>query len=254
MTTACIVQARLGSSRLPAKVLLPLPAGRTVLEEVLSRCKQIPGVDVVVCAIPDTAENDILASFVSKANHVPYNPLFDTPPYPLGKDWAKGVTLVRGPEHDVLARYAKAAAAVNADIILRITSDCPLLDPQVCGELLKLRERTNAGFASNSWPARSYPVGFDCEVFTREALERANAAAPAMSPPGTLFERMDLATFDAHQDREHAGCPWMMRQTDIKKALLKAMDDRSHLRWTLDTLQDYVTIWNEFERREREAA
>lgn len=245
--TACIVQARLGSSRLPAKVLLPLPSGRLVVEEVLHRCKQIPSIDIVVLAIPDTSENDILGLVPLSARCREEGELFN-------------VKIVRGPEHDVLARYAKAAAAVNADVILRITSDCPLLDPQVCGDLLKLRERTNAGFASNSWPARSYPVGFDCEVFTREVLERAEETiAKPVEGEGMLSAvagniREAAAINRALADREHAGCGWMQRQDDIKKALLKAMDDRSHLRWTLDTKDDFVTIWNEFERQMREAA
>lgn len=215
MTTACVIQARLGSTRLPAKVLLPLPNGNVVLQEVIERCHRIPGVDVVVVAIPDTPENDILLPFA----------VYRT------------TQVVRGPEHDVLARYAKAAEAVNADVVLRITSDCPLLDPEVCGELLKLRERTAAGYASNSWPARSYPVGFDCEAVTRGALEMADYALA----PDAL-------------EREHVGLAWIQKEPVIKKALLKAMDDRSHIRWTLDTKDDYVAIWNEFERRQREAA
>ena len=225
MTTACIVQARLGSTRLPAKVLLPLPTGRTVLGEVLWRCCQIPGVDTVVLAVPDTPENFFLANAMGRL------------------DLPKTLIEVAGPEHDVLARYAKAAEAVSADVILRITSDCPLLDPGVCGELLMLRDRTNAGFASNSWPARSYPQGYDCEVFTRDVLERANREAAI--PAYTIQDR---------QDREHAGCGWMKRQPDIKKALLKAMVDRSSERITLDTLADYVHIWAVFEQQMREAA
>ena len=228
MRTACIIQARLGSTRLPAKVLLPLPTGRTVLEEVLFRCKQIPGVDVIVVAMPDAPESRILAGFIDKALAFPDSIT----------DCSKPYAVVLGPEHDVLARYAKAAEAVNADVILRITSDCPLLDPEVCGELLKLRERTNAGFASNSWPARSYPVGYDCEVFTRDVLERANVAL----------------AYGVNADREHAGCGWMKRQPDIKAALLKAMVDRSSERITLDTLADYVHIWSVFEQKMREAA
>jgi spore coat polysaccharide biosynthesis protein SpsF len=184
------------------------------LEEVLYRCWHIRGVDVVVAALPDTAENDILLRCIGRETVV-----------------------VRGPEDDVLSRYIKAVDAVEAHVILRITSDCPLLDPEVCGELLKLRERTAAGYASNSWPARSYPVGFDCEAVTRGALEMADYALAPDAP-----------------EREHVGLAWIQQQPVIKKALLKAMDDRSHLRWTLDTKDDFVTIWNAMEKQTREAA
>jgi spore coat polysaccharide biosynthesis protein SpsF len=227
-TTAAIVQARLGSSRLPAKVLLPLPNGRTVLEEVLHRCWQIEGVDKVVAAIPDTAENNILETLIAKMAFFDGGKVGELP---------LKAHIVRGPEHDVLSRYIKAVEAVGAQVILRITSDCPLLDPEVCGELLKLRERTAAGYASNSWPARSYPVGFDCEAVTRGALEMADYALAPDAP-----------------EREHVGLAWIQQQPVVKKALLKAMDDRSHLRWTLDEKDDFVTIWNVMEKQMREAA
>lgn len=210
MTVACIIQARLRSTRLPAKVLLPLPTGRTVLEEVIYRCKQIKGVDAVVVAIPDTPENDIIASVACRT------------------------AVVRGPEHDVLARYAKAASEVNADVIMRITSDCPLVDPEVSGQVLRLVG--GVGYASNCWPAREHPHGLDCEVFTRDLLSMANNEAT-----------------DAY-DREHV-TPFIQRNCRVEgSALLKSMVDRSHIRWTLDTIEDYVTIWDEFQRREKEAA
>jgi spore coat polysaccharide biosynthesis protein SpsF len=220
VTVAVIVQARLRSTRLPAKVLLPLPTGRTVLEEVLYRCKQIPGVDLVGCAIPDTPDNEALGAAALKAC----------------MDGARGVFLCYGPEHDVLARYLQAANFCGADIIVRITADCPLLDPDVCGEVVKLRDKTGADYAANCWPARSYPHGFDCEVFTIEALRLA-----------------DSVTTDA-SDREHVGPAIQKVLPNAKRALLKALDDRSHIRWTLDTLDDYVTIWDEFQRRELAAA
>jgi spore coat polysaccharide biosynthesis protein SpsF len=219
MRTACIIQARLGSTRLPAKVLLPLPTGRTVLGEVLFRCCRILGVDAVVLATPDTPENEFLLQAATHRQGLP-----------------KTIIEVVGPEHDVLARYAKAAKQVGADVIVRITADCPLLDPHACSEVIKLREGTGADYVSNSWPARSFPHGYDCEVFTIDALRRAH----------------ELTT-DA-SDREHVGPAIQKVLPNDKRALLKAMDDRSHIRLTLDTLSDYVAIWREFERRQRAEA
>jgi spore coat polysaccharide biosynthesis protein SpsF len=147
MTTAIVVQARIGSTRLPGKVLEDL-VGKPVLEHVLRRCDRIPGADVVVCAIPDTVENDPLQSVVEQC----------------------GATLVTGPEDDVMARFVTAAKAVKADIVVRITADCPMIDPEVCGEVIALRAAKNAAYASNVHP-RTYPKGLDCEVFTTKALE-----------------------------------------------------------------------------------
>jgi spore coat polysaccharide biosynthesis protein SpsF (cytidylyltransferase family) len=106
MTIAIIVQARYGSTRLPGKIMRPL-GGATVLRRVLDRCARIPGADVVVCAIPDTDENEPVAAEAARA----------------------GAVVVRGDERDVLARYAKAASAVGADMVMRVTSDCPFIDP-----------------------------------------------------------------------------------------------------------------------------
>jgi spore coat polysaccharide biosynthesis protein SpsF len=209
MKTACVVQARLGSSRLPAKVLLPLPNGVSVLEEVLMRCWRIPGIDQVVAAIPDTPENDILLDFV-------------------GDD----AVVVRGPEHDVLARYAKAAEAVGADTIMRVTSDCPLIDPEVCGQVLKRRAEGGYAYTCNNMPP-SFPIGFDAEAFTIGILRHANETA---TDP---------------VDREHV-TPMMRRIATGADGINVASEvERSHLRWTLDTLADYVVIWNVFQDQMR---
>lgn len=209
MTVAAIVQARLGSTRLPAKVLLPLPTGRTVLAETLWRCKQIRGVDVVVAAIPDTAENDILLQRIPK--------------------W---VEVVRGPEHDVLARYVKAAKAVRAETVVRITSDCPLIDPDVCGRVLEYHLNTLSGVTVNNEP-RTWPHGYDCEVFPASWLEQTAADATD------------------HYDREHV-TPFLRRRFPVVN--IASPVDRSQERLTLDTLDDYTHIWNIMREQMREAA
>lgn len=224
MKVAAIVQARLGSTRLPAKVMLVLPTGRTVIEEVLHRCARIKGVNTVVAAIPDTADNEVLAEHL----------------YPMCQQaqWLghKNLAVVRGPEHDVLSRYAKAAAEVKADVIMRITADCPLIDPDVCAKVLREVTEGSADYASNV-ERRSYPQGFDCQVVTSYLLKWA----------------VENAT-EAY-DREHV-LTLIERGTGpgFHKVNISSSPDRSHIRWTLDTIEDYVTIWKEFERREREAA
>lgn len=196
MTTAIIIQARWGSSRLPGKVLLDL-GGRTVLEHVLTRARRVRGADVVVCAIPDDQNSDPVAAEALKCR----------------------VQVFRGSEADVLARYLGAARMVQADTIMRVTSDCPLIDPAVCAGVLELRAASGSDYAANNMPP-SFPHGLDCEAFTTAAL--AEAARSTREP----------------YDREHV-TPWLRRAAHLKRANLAA-PDASHLgeRWTLDYPED----------------
>lgn len=197
MTTAVIVQARLGSSRLPGKVLKPL-AGGTVLQEVLRRCRAIPGAHLVVCAVPEGKNDDPVAEEAQRC----------------------GAIVTRGSEADVLDRYLKAAREVAADVVMRVTSDCPLIDPEVCGAVLRLRAAESADYACNNLPP-SFPHGLDCEAFTRHALE--------------LAWREGMAS----EDREHV-TPWLRRAPTIRRgALVGPGGDCVHLRWTLDFPEDY---------------
>ncbi len=142
----------MGSTRLPGKVLLPLN-GHTVIGEVLTRCGRIPGVDKVVCAIPDTKENDELAHEAG--------------------DYC---SVYRGPEFDVLARYHQAAIKYGADIIVRVTGDCPLISPDICGQVVTALKEDDCDYSSNVEP-RTFPQGYDCEAFTIGALRAADYAA-----------------------------------------------------------------------------
>ena len=215
----CIVQARLASSRLPAKVLLPLN-GHTVLEEVLRRCKRIPGVHEVVAAIPDNESCDILLPFIERQH----------------------VAVTRGPEHDVLARYTKAAQEHDADVVMRITSDCPLINPVLCGSVLARMLRDGVYYCSNVHP-RTFPQGWDCEVFTSGALHRADMEVGPMYSLGPHGAAWDNPI--AQHDREHV-TPFMLRDKSLFKSSVTQGDDQSAVRWTLDTLADYVTITRVF--------
>jgi spore coat polysaccharide biosynthesis protein SpsF (cytidylyltransferase family) len=131
-------------------VLLPLN-GHTVIGEVLRRCKKIPGIDEVICAIPDTGENDHLAQTASYY-----------------------ATVHAGEEHDVLRRYWTATNG-RFDVVMRVTADCPLINPDLCGEVLRKLVDERADYASNIEP-RTFPQGLDCEVFTMAALDAAEAS------------------------------------------------------------------------------
>lgn len=191
-----IVQARSGSSRLPGKVLRAL-AGRPVLVHVLERAAAVHGVERVCCAVPEGDADEPVASLADSC----------------------GATVVRGPELDVLERYRRAAGACGAEVVMRLTSDCPFLDPTVSGLVLARFLEERPDYCSNVDP-RSWPRGLDTEVFSRAALEAA--AAKARAPA----------------DREHV-TPWI-RQNPGYRHLNVARDGQSlaDWRWTLDFPED----------------
>lgn len=146
-----VIQARLGSTRLPGKALADL-AGRPMLAHVAERAKAIPGIDGVVLATTVNQGDDALEAFAREI----------------------GVDCVRGSEEDVLDRFLVAARETKAEAIVRITADCPLLDPEVSGQVLAkyLALRPDVDYVSNVHPP-TYPDGLDTEVFSVEALGRA---------------------------------------------------------------------------------
>ncbi len=193
---AVVVQARATSTRLPRKVSLDL-AGRPVLDHVVLRCATIPGVDAVVVAVPAGREHEPVAELAN----------------------TRGAAVVRGDEHDVLSRYHAAAEAVGADVIMRVTSDCPLIDPVVAADVLELVASGAADYATNNVPPL-WPHGLDCEAFTRDLLEEAAASAIASD------------------DREHVS-PWMRRNPDLRRvSLLGPGGFAAEQRWTIDYPED----------------
>jgi spore coat polysaccharide biosynthesis protein SpsF len=191
-----IVQARMGSSRLPGKVMEPIE-GRPVLAHVLARCAAIAGSDAVVCAVPDEAASAPLEALAR----------------------ACGAQVYRGSETDVLDRYLGATRMAGADVVMRVTSDCPLIDPEVCAAVLDLRAREDADYAANNMPG-SYPHGLDCEAFTTAALAEAHR------------------TTAEPYDREHV-TPWLRRAPHLRRANLASADPAlERHRWTLDYPED----------------
>ena len=197
MIKAVIVQARMTSTRLPGKVLEDI-AGTTALGHVLQRCAAIPGIDKVCCAIPEGSRQDAVADEAER----------------------HGAMVVRGCENDVLARYFHAANALNAHIVMRVTSDCPLIDPWLCGEVLSALDSGEAvDYAANNFSHR-YPHGLDCEAFTSVAL--------------TLAWKMATEEYD----REHV-TPWLRRAPEIRRVSIDGPDAAlGQLRWTLDYPED----------------
>ncbi|RAU22881.1 aminotransferase [Paramagnetospirillum kuznetsovii] len=201
MTAVAIIQARLSSTRLPGKVLLPL-GGRPVLDWVVTAAQAIAGIDKVVIATSGQGDDDAIAA------------------------WAKaaGVACHRGPLDDVLERFAQAARAERADIVMRLTADCPLLDPRVCGEVLALLKRSGGAYASNVTPA-SWPDGLDCEAFTMAALESAAAEATRAA------DREHVTVFI--RDRRHRFA---------QSSLVCPLPGLQSERWTLDEPADLAFL------------
>jgi spore coat polysaccharide biosynthesis protein SpsF len=206
LRTVVIVQARLGSSRLPGKVLREL-AGRTVLRRVLERCAAIQDVDMVCCAIPSSPPNDALAEEAVRC----------------------GAVVTCGSESDVLDRYYRAALELKADWIMRVTSDCPLLDPEVATQVLRLVTVEGADYACNNAPP-TWPHGLDCEAFRFEWLQRA--ANEAILP----------------SEREHV-TPFIRTHSQARTLVLEGPGGQvSQHRWTLDTEPDLIFLKALFER------
>ena len=197
MNTVGVIQARMGSERLPGKVLKNL-AGQPMLGRVVRRTSRARNLDTVVVATTQSTEDDAIASLCQT------------------HDWF----LYRGNEDDVLDRYHAAAQHFGADVIARITSDCPLIDPDLIDKVVGTFLRGRWDYASNILEPRTFPRGLDVEVLSFEALERAweEDANPAW--------------------REHV-TPYIVRHPE--KFRLRAIvndTDYSHMRWTVDTEED----------------
>lgn len=203
-----VVQARMGSTRLPGKSLADV-CGRPLLAHVLTRVKAASCLDQVVLA---TTTHDRDGALVPVAE-------------------ALDVPVFRGSESDVLDRFHGAAVEHGAGMIVRITADCPLVDPDVIGRVVAALQDGHAEYASNVEP-RSFPKGLDAEAFTFDALDRAwlEATAP--------------------YDREHV-TPYLRRDPQrFRHANISADADHSVWRWTVDDDDDlefvrrvYARLW-----------
>jgi spore coat polysaccharide biosynthesis protein SpsF (cytidylyltransferase family) len=194
--TVAIVQARMGSTRLPGKVLADL-AGRPVLARVIERTRRAQRVDAVVVATTDDPADDPIAALCYQLD----------------------VACFRGSEHDVLDRYYQAARYHHADAIVRITADCPLIDPQVIDRVITAFVAGKYDYMANINPP-TYPDGLDTEICSFAALERSWLAAKLRS------EREHVTLYI----RNH---PELFRSGNVVHD-----HDLSNLRWVVDEPRD----------------
>jgi spore coat polysaccharide biosynthesis protein SpsF len=199
MKTVIIVQARMTSTRLPGKVL-KMVLNKPLLEYQIERLKQIKIADEIVIA---TTTNDTDQPIVDLCNRL------DLPYF-------------RGSEEDVLSRYYEAAEKYNADVVVRITSDCPVIDPAVCEEAITYFLKNQGQY--DYVRLEQYPRGLDVEVFSFTVLDECFRGATDKP------------------DREHV-TPFIYRHPERYR--LKNMicdEDYSHHRWTVDTPEDLELI------------
>ena len=198
MKVVAIIQARMGSSRLPGKVLSDL-AGEPMLARVVHRVRRARLVDEVVVATTDEPQDSAILEFC--AEH--------------------GWPCYAGSEHDVLDRYYQAATERNADIVVRVTSDCPLIDPQVIDEVVRrFREHRYVDYVSCTLAPRTFPRGLDTEVFSYDALAEA-------------WQQTTDPTY-----REHV-TPYFYNNPDLFELDgVYSYANHAQFRWTVDTPED----------------
>jgi spore coat polysaccharide biosynthesis protein SpsF len=210
MKIVAILQARYDSSRQPGKVLLPM-GDTTVLGQVLSRVRSAKRLHAAWVATSILPADDAIANEAARL----------------------GAPCFRGSSEDVLARYHDTAAAATADVIVRVTCDCPLFDGALLDEMLDNFERETAAGAPIDYMSnvivRSYPRGLDAEIFTRSALEKAFIEASRT------------------YDREHVTAYFYNNPEIFHLRNYAGTENLTKYRWTLDTPEDYTLIRSIFE-------
>lgn len=202
MITA-IIQARMGSTRLPGKVLKEID-GIPLLQYQAGRIGKSELIERIIVATSSLDKDDAIEEFCNE-NEIEY---------------------FRGSENDVLDRYYLCAKKCKADIIVRLTADCPLVDPKVIDDAIKLLTEEQADYVANTVPPEStkFPDGSDVEVFTMEALSRAFREAK-----------------DSH-DREHVTFHFWKYDNGFKTTQLDYVRDYSKYRFTVDYPEDFEVV------------
>jgi glutamate-1-semialdehyde 2,1-aminomutase len=202
-TVLAVVQARMGSMRLPQKVMREIE-GTPLIGLLLQRLAESERITRIVVATPESAENDSLVTYVESL----------------------GFATVRGDELDVLSRYARALDQEDADVVVRITGDCPLVDPALVDQVINAYLQQSVDYLSNTDPP-TFPDGLDIEVMSAAALRTANAEASSV------------------YDREHV-TPYLRTSDTFTRGTFAADADYSNLRWTVDDADDLAFVQSVF--------
>jgi len=203
MKVVGLIQARMGSTRLPGKVLKSV-AGISMVELILFRLSKCKELDQIVVAASKEKENEALQDIVE----------------------SHGYKCTRGSEKDVLKRFYESANSVEAEIIVRITGDCPLVDASLVDQCVQEFKNSNVDYFSNIQPP-TFPDGLDIEVMSFASLKIANKEA------------------STKYDREHV-TPYIRNSNKFKKDSLSYSQDLSNLRWSVDELEDLTVVTKVF--------
>lgn len=212
--SVAVIQARVGSTRLPGKVMYPLD-GRHVLDHVIERASSADLVEETIVATSTEKPDDVIERYASEF----------------------GADVIRGSESDVLGRFERTVQKHDPDIILRITGDCPLISPAFIDTAVERIRTENVDYVSAGLE-RTFPRGVTCEAFTVESFERMSTKAnePHHREHVTPYYREHPAEFDLYN----------LESTEIYRE--KHLQNRTDLRLTLDEPADYQL----FERLYRE--
>lgn len=202
MKTAAIIQARMGSTRLPGKVLLNL-IGRPMLGFMIERLKRAQLLDQIIVATSELAQNTDIVQLCDSIE----------------------IRCILGPEEDVLERYRYSASEIGADFIVRLTADCPLICPEIVDKVILevMKSEKPIDYATNCI-RRTYPRGLDTEVIRREALDTAAREA------------------EKKEEREHVTLFIRRQPDRFRQLSIEDQDDYSNIRWTIDTSEDFELI------------
>ncbi|MEH7106772.1 glycosyltransferase family protein [Bacillus sp. JJ1764] len=202
MKIGAIIQARMGSTRLPGKVLKTV-LNKPLLEYQIERVKRAHLLDEIIVATTTSGKDQPIVDLCGGLS----------------------IPVFRGSEEDVLSRYLHAANEYSIDVIVRLTSDCPLIDPDIINRTIDLFLKGDFDYTANI-VKRTYPRGLDVEVFSKETLTKMNKLA------GSKWYREHVTTYIY----DHLA--------DFKIGSLEGDEDWGLLRWTVDTQEDFCLIEN----------
>jgi len=210
MKVIAIIQARMGSTRLPGKVMREI-LGKPMLWYLVNRLKQAKLIDKIVIATTGDDKDKPIVQFAREL----------------------GIDSFAGSEQDVLDRYYQAAKKYKAEVVVRVTADCPLLDPRITDKVIRRFLKGDCDYGTNA-VERTYPDGLDIEVFSFTALEKT-------------WKEVSWSS-----EREHVTSYIYKNPDKFRLAHVKNNDDLSHLRWTVDEERDFEFVRQVYEHLYRE--
>jgi len=198
----CIIQARIGSTRLPGKVMMNVENQKPVLYFVIKQLQECKLIDKIIVATTTNAEDDQIVNYSKNL----------------------GIDCFRGSSKDVLDRYYQCAKEYSVSTIVRITSDCPLIDPEIVDSVINMFENNSYDYITNFLPNSTFPNGVEVEVFSMNGLEK-------------VWKKAKLPS-----EREHVTPYFSNHKDEFEITNIKNPENLSHLRWSVDRIEDLKLV------------